>query len=136
MYEIKEPRKATSKQSKHCSPRDYSTYRSRQSIELECALERQTSRKIRLPKLLNLYLLDYHVFQILDRNMKKEMFQSALVTSPSFLSSFVLPLPSLLGGGGDYEFRDPGILICTLMYQANTELHFPCSIVFFKVKFQ
>lgn len=99
MYEIKEPRKATSKQSKHCSPRDYSTYRSRQSIELECALERQTSRKIRLPKLLNLYLLDYHVFQILDRNMKKEMFQSALVTSPSFLSSFVLPLPSLLGGG-------------------------------------
>lgn len=52
---------------RHCSLRGLGTYRSTQTIEPELASERQTSRKTRLPKFLNLYLLDNHAFQVLDQ---------------------------------------------------------------------
>lgn len=45
----------------------HSTYMSRQTIELELAFEGMTSKKTRLPKSLNLYLLNDHAFQVLDK---------------------------------------------------------------------
>jgi hypothetical protein len=45
----------------------HSTYMSRRTTELELVLERVTSRKTRFPKFLNLYLLNDHAFQVLDK---------------------------------------------------------------------